>query len=80
MAMFLALHPMESISLNSFVLLEFLALGGTLIVSYIRRLGSSLGFKILNFNIVWVFRKMNIFGGMKILWIFFGFITQLDYI
>ena len=27
------------------------------------------GFKIFNFNIVWVFRKMNIFGGMKKLWI-----------
>ena len=28
------------------------------------------GFKILNFNI---------FGGMKILWIFYGVITKLDY-
>ena len=27
------------------------------------------GFKIFNFNIVWVFRKMNIFWGMKKLWI-----------
>ena len=42
--------------------------GGTLIFSYILRLG----FKILNFNISWVFRKINIFLGMKILWIFFG--------
>ena len=40
--------------------------------SYIRRLGSFFWFKILNFNIFWVFRKMNIFGGIKILWIFFG--------
>ena len=47
--------------------------GGTLIFSYIRRLGSFFGgFKILNFNIFWVFRKMNIFLGRKILWIFFG--------
>ena len=37
------------------------------------------GFKILNFNIFGVFRKLNIFGGMKILWIFFGVITKLDY-
>ena len=28
-------------------------------------------FKILNFNIFWVFRKMNNFLGMKIVWIFF---------
>ena len=37
--------------------------GGTLIVSYIRRLGPFLGFKILNFNILGGggFRKMNIF-------------------
>ena len=25
----------------------------------------------MNFNILWVFRKLNNFGGMKILWIFF---------
>ena len=47
--------------------------GGTIIFSYICRLqpffgGSKFGF----------FRKMNIFGGMKILWIFFGVITKLD--
>ena len=30
------------------------------------------GFKILNLNIFRGFRKMNVFGGMKILWIFFG--------
>ena len=45
--------------------------GGTLIFSYIRRLGTFFGFKILNFNIFLGFRKMNIFFGMKILWIFF---------
>ena len=38
------------------------------------------GFKILNFNIFGGFQKMNIFGGMTILWIFFGVITNLDYI
>ena len=46
--------------------------GGTLIFSYICRLGSIFGFKILNFNILLGFRKINIFLGMKILWIFFG--------
>ena len=31
------------------------------------------GFKILNFNIFWGFsKKLIFFGGMKILWIFFG--------
>ena len=34
------------------------------------------GFKIFNFNIVWVFRKMNIFWGMKKL----VDITKLDYL
>ena len=47
--------------------------GDTLILSHIRRLGLFLGFKILNFNIFGVFRKMNIFFDiMKILLIFFG--------
>ena len=41
--------------------------GGTLIFSYISRLGSFFWFKILNFNILGVFRKMNIFWGMEIL-------------
>ena len=37
------------------------------------------GFKILNSIFLWVFRKINIFGGMKkVLWIF-GIITKLDY-
>ena len=31
--------------------------GGTLIFSHIRRLGSFLGFKILNFNIFWGIQK-----------------------
>ena len=46
---------------------------GTLIFSNIRRLESFFLFTILNFNIFWVFRKMNIFGGMKYLLIFFFF-------
>ena len=37
------------------------------------------GFKILNFNIFGGFQKTEYFGGMKILWIFFGVITKLDY-
>ena len=35
-------------------------------------LGHFLGFKILNFNILGVFRKLNMFLDMKILWILFG--------
>ena len=54
--------------------------GVTLIVSYIPRLESFFGFKILNFSIFCVFRKAHIFGGMKILWIFWGVISKLDYI
>ena len=51
---------------------------GTMIFSYIRRLGSFFGgFKILNFIIFWGFKKMN-FLGMKILWIFLWVITKLD--
>ena len=46
--------------------------GGTLIFSYIRRLGSFFGFKILNFNIFWVFRKMIIFSGYEDFWTFLG--------
>ena len=45
--------------------------GGILIFSYTCRLGSFFGVKILNFNIFWVFRKINTFWGMKTLWIFF---------
>ena len=47
------------------------SLGGTLKFLYILRLGLFFGFKILNFNIFWGFQKKNIFGGMKILRIFF---------
>ena len=46
--------------------------GGTLIFSYIRRLGFYFfGFKFLNFNIFGVFQKSEYFLGMKILWIIF---------
>ena len=48
--------------------------GGALIFSYKRRLAFFFfgGVKILNFNILGGFRKINIFRGMKILWIRFG--------
>ena len=48
--------------------------GGTLVFSYIRRLGSFFGLKTLNFNIFLGFSEKLIiyFWGMKILWIFFG--------
>ena len=39
-----------------------------------------MGFKISNFNIFGVFKKNEYFGGMKILWIFLGVVTKLDYI
>ena len=54
--------------------------GGSIIFSYIRRLGSFFGLKILNFNTFGVFRIINIFWGMKILEIFLGVITKLNYI
>ena len=45
--------------------------GGTLIFSYIRRLGSFMGVQNFEFQYFFgVFRKMNYFRG-KILWIFF---------
>ena len=54
--------------------------GSTRIFSYIRRLGSFFFWlKILNFDIFRGFSE-KIFCGMKILWISFGVITQLDYI
>ena len=39
-------------------------------------IGHILRFKILNFNIFGGFQKMNIFWGMKILWIFFFWSSQ----
>ena len=54
--------------------------GGTLIFSYKRRLGSFFWVQNFEFQYFWGFRKMNIFWGMKILWIFLGVITKLDYI
>ena len=47
--------------------------GGTLIFSYIRRLGSFFGFNILNFNIFWGFQKNKYsFGYEDLVDIFFG--------
>ena len=55
--------------------------GGTLIFSYNRRLGSFFWVQNFEFQYFWGFsEKNNIFWGMKILWIFFGVITKLDYI
>ena len=51
-----------------------------MIFSCIRRLGSIFWVQNFCFNIFGGFQKMNIFGGMKILWIFLGVITNLDYI
>ena len=53
------------------ILMKFPGGGGALIFSFIPRLGSCFGFQIFNFNIFGVFRKMNIFGGLVILWIYF---------
>ena len=50
--------------------------GGILIVSYIRRLGPFFLISIY----FWVFGKMNIFGVLKISWIFFLVTTKLTYI
>ena len=50
--------------------------GCTLIFSYIRRLGPFLGFKISNFDILGVFRKMNIFWDMEIFVNILGVITK----
>ena len=47
--------------------------GVTLIFSYTRRLGPFLGVQKFQFQyVLGVFREMNIFGGMKILLIFWG--------
>ena len=48
-----------------------------MIFSHIRRLGLFFRFIILNFNIFLGFQtKLLFLGGMKILWIFFGVITN----
>ena len=54
--------------------------GGTLTFSYIRRLGSFLGFKILNFNIFGGFQKNEYFWGYEDFVDIFWVITKLDYI
>ena len=48
--------------------------------SYIRRLGSFFGVQNFEFHYFSGFSEINIFGGMKILWIFFGGYHKLDYI
>ena len=53
--------------------------GGTLIFSHIHRLGLFFGVRKSEFQyFVGFLEKMNIFGGMKILWIFLGVITKLS--
>ena len=52
---------------------------GTLIFSYIHRRVSFIWFTIKNFDIFFGFQKKKKMG-MKILWIFIGVITKLDYI
>ena len=55
--------------------------GGTLIFSYIRRLGPFFGFNILNFDIFGGFQKNKYFLGYEnFVDIFWGVITKLDYI
>ena len=54
--------------------------GGPLVFSYIRRVGSFMGVQNFKFQYFWGFQQNNYFLGMKILWIFFGVITKLDYI
>ena len=53
--------------------------GGTLIFSYIRRLGSFLGGSNFEVPFFWGFKKNENFWGLKVLWIFFWVITKLDY-
>ena len=53
--------------------------GGTLIFSHIRRLRLYFGGQNSEFQyFFWFFRRINIFWGMKILWIFFGVITKFS--
>ena len=53
--------------------------GGTLIFSHICRLGPFFGVQNSEFQYFLGFsEKFIFFGGMKILWIFFGVITKLD--
>ena len=55
--------------------------GGTLKFLYIRRLGLFFWVQNCEFQYFWGFQKINIFGGMKILWIFLGGVTtKLAYI
>ena len=47
------------------------SLGGTLELLYILRLGLFFWVQNFEFQYFWGVSKKNIFGGMKILWIFF---------
>ena len=58
--------------LNTFAA-EPQGVGGTLIFSHIRRLAPFFGVQNSEFQYFWGFsEKIIFFGGMKILWIFFG--------
>ena len=50
--------------------------GGTLIFSYIRRLGSFLGFRNLNFNSFWGFQKNEYFWGHHKIGLYLGVISM----
>ena len=54
--------------------------GGTLIFSYLRRLGSFFLLKISSFKIFWGFQKNEYFLGYEDLKNIFGAITKLDII
>ena len=54
--------------------------GATLIFSYIHRLGSFFGFKILDLTFLGGFQKKYFCGGMKNLWILLGDHHKIDYI
>ena len=51
--------------------------GGTLIFSYIRRLGSFFWVQNFEFHYFFVFQKNEYFLGMNILWIFLGGVQKL---
>ena len=81
-------------SIESYILLAYLSHvripcvcvcgggGGGVLCSFHTYVGSGhfLGVQNFEFQYFFFFRKMNIFLGMKILWIYFGVITKLDHI
>ena len=54
--------------------------GGTVIFTYIRRLGSFLGVQNFEFRNFWGFQKNEYFLGYEVFVDIFGVITKLDYI